>query len=61
VQDLKVKEMDNIIMEDFDIFKLAEMGHSSIPISNVCYSDREEEIREQALKCFILDCLQDRF
>ena len=46
------KELDSINIVDHDLFELAAQGYSSLPVDDICYSDREQSIKEQALKYF---------
>ena len=52
IEDLNALELDSIEVESFDLFELATLGHSSIPVDDICYSGREVAIREKALRYF---------
>jgi len=50
-----VKEyLPDIEVIDFNLFDLAQDGHSSLPVGQLCYTSSEEEIRLKALEYFNL-------
>jgi hypothetical protein len=49
VEEITARELDHIDVLPFDIWDLAIDGHGSLPIDDICATDRIEEIRSAAL------------
>ena len=52
VDEITSQEIDNIDLFDFDVFELAEEGHSSIPIDSLCSADRDNSINQMSRAFF---------
>jgi hypothetical protein len=53
VDEVTEEELEFVVLIDFDIFDLAEKGHASIPVNQLCKKNREQEIEEKVSAYFI--------
>jgi hypothetical protein len=51
-EEITARELNSISLKEFDLFELAAEGFSSFPIDQLCYTSRQEAIKEQALSYF---------